>query len=214
MEMVFYCGDCNKFFYSTMNDDAVCPHCGSGMVASTQVPKAWYSAQSTEGKTDFKQRIRSTFTEEYIKEYRELLLEQRKYNERKQARSQASALDKQHRLNTFLITTGYSFEGYEVTEYIDVIFDEILVGLGFGKSLVSSFDNLFSATFGTEATTMISKLNEVKQQLKNRVIQQAVEMGANAMLGVDFESSKLGDLIMVSMTGTAVIIKQSEDRGN
>lgn len=28
------------------------------------------------------------------------------------------------------------------------------------------------------------------------------------MLGIDFESSKLGDLIMVSMTGTAVKIQK------
>ena len=109
------------------------------------------------------------------------------------------------------MTTGYSFEGYVITEYIDVMFDEILVGLGFGKSIVSGFDNFFSAVTGTEATTMINKLNEVKDQLKTRLIRRAVDIGANAMLGIDFESSKLGDLIMVSMTGTAVKVEKIKD---
>ena len=106
------------------------------------------------------------------------------------------------------MTTGCSFEGYVVTEYIDVLFDEILVGLGLGKAIVSGFDNFFSSLAGSEATTMTNKLNEVKEQLKTRLIEKAIDMGANAMLGVDFESSKLGDLIMVSISGTAVRIEK------
>lgn len=104
------------------------------------------------------------------------------------------------------LTTGYEFQGYYITEYLDVIFDEILVGLGFGKSIISSFDNMLSSLTGTEATAMIEKLNAVKFELRDRVIAKATQLGANALIGVDFESSKLGDLIMVSMTATAVKI--------
>lgn len=104
------------------------------------------------------------------------------------------------------LTTGYDFQGYYITEYLDVIFDEMLVGLGFGKSLMAGLDNFFSALSGSEATEMIDKLNNVKYQLRERVISQARKLGANALIGIDFESSKLGDLIMVSMTATAVKI--------
>ena len=212
MEMVFYCVDCEKFFYAVANDVHACPHCGSSMTTSTQTPKQWYSVQSNEGKSEFKQRIRTEFTRERVEEQRAMALEQQKHDERKRARSQISPLERQHRLNNFIMTTSCSFEGYVVTEYIDVMFDEILVGLGFGKAIVSSFDNLFSAVTGTEATTIINKLNEVKSQLKTRLIRKAVDMGANAMLGIDFESSKLGDLIMVSITGTAVKIEPVDNR--
>lgn len=104
------------------------------------------------------------------------------------------------------LTTGYEFQGYFITEYYDVIFDEMLVGLGLGKSIASSFDNLFSALSGSEATTMVEKLNAVKRELRDRVIKKAKNLGANALIGIDFESSKLGDMIMVSMTATAVKI--------
>lgn len=104
------------------------------------------------------------------------------------------------------LTTGYDFQGYYITEYLDVIFDEMLVGLGLGKTLISGLDNIFSAITGTEATEMINKLNNVKQQLRERVIAKARKIGANALIGIDFESSKIGDLIMVSMTATAVRI--------
>lgn len=42
------------------------------------------------------------------------------------------------------------------------------------------------------------------------MINKSLDLGANAMLGIDFESSHLGDLIMVSMTGTAVVIKKKD----
>ena len=102
------------------------------------------------------------------------------------------------------LTTGYEFQGYFITEYLDVIFDEMLVGLGLGRSLAAALDNMFSAMDGTEATEMVDKLNEVKLQLRQRVIDKAKQLGADGLIGIDFESSKLGDLIMVSMTATAV----------
>ena len=106
------------------------------------------------------------------------------------------------------LTTGFDFQGYFITEYYDVIFDEMLIGLGFGRSLVSALDNFTSALTGTEATTMIEKLNSAKAALRDRVIRKAAQFGANALIGIDFESSKLGDLIMVSMTATAVRIEK------
>ena len=33
-----------------------------------------------------------------------------------------------------ILTTGHDLEGYVITEYIDVIFDELLVGIGFKKA--------------------------------------------------------------------------------
>lgn len=106
------------------------------------------------------------------------------------------------------LTTGYEFQGYFITEYYDVIFDEMLVGIGMIKSLLSSFDNFASALTGSEATVIVDKLNAAKKELRERVIQEASRLGANALIGIDFESSKLGDIIMVSMTATAVHIEK------
>ena len=107
------------------------------------------------------------------------------------------------------MTTGYDFQGYTITEYYDVIFDEMLMGLGFGKSILSSLDNFASSFMGTEATVMVDKLNNTKTELRDRVCRKAERLGANALIGIDFESSKLGDIIMVSMTATAVRIEKN-----
>lgn len=106
------------------------------------------------------------------------------------------------------LTTGFDFQGYFITEYYDVIFDEMLVGLGLGKALLSTLDNIASSFTGSEATIMVEKLNDAKMALRNRVIHKAEQLGANALIGIDFESSKLGDIIMVSMTATAVRIEK------
>ncbi len=217
MELVYHCIDCDKFFYKESAEGELfseCPHCGSKIAMSTQTPKHWYSVQTNEGKAEFKQRIRTERTREFVEEQQQICQLQQQQKERREKRKQLSFLEKQLRLNSFLLTTGVSFEGYEIVEYIDVLFDEILVGLGFGKSIISSLDNFVSALSGSEATTMIDKLNEVKGLLKKRLIQKAVDLGANAILGIDFESSKIGDLIMVSMTGTAVFIQKKEPINN
>lgn len=109
-----------------------------------------------------------------------------------------------------ILTTGFDVQGYFITEYIDVLFDEMLVGLGFGKSILSGLDNFVSALTGSEATEMITKLNTVKTQLRNRLVKEAQRRGADALIGIDFESSRLGDLIMVSMTATAVKLDKIE----
>lgn len=109
-----------------------------------------------------------------------------------------------------ILTTGFDVQGYFITEYIDVLFDEMLVGLGFGKSILSGLDNFVSALTGSEATEIIDKLNTVKTQLRNRLIKEAQRRGADALIGIDFESSRLGDLIMVSMTATAVKLDKIE----
>lgn len=109
------------------------------------------------------------------------------------------------------LTTGYDFQGYFITEYIDVFFDEVLFGIGFGRGIASSIDNIFSSFSGGEATAMVEKLNDVKNELRKRVISKAQRAGANALIGIDFESSRLGELLMVSMTATAVKIEKIID---
>ena len=82
-------------------------------------------------------------------------------------------------------TTGYDFQGYTITEYYDVIFDEMLMGLGFGKSILSSLDNFASSFMGTEATVMVDKLNNTKTELRDRVCRKAERLGANALISID-----------------------------
>lgn len=108
------------------------------------------------------------------------------------------------------ITTGFDFQGYRIIDYCDVVFDELVVGMGMVNSIAASIDNSVSAVLGKEAVVVTNRLNQVKARLRDQVKEKAARMGANALIGIDFESSKIGDLLMISMTATAVIIELSE----
>jgi uncharacterized protein YbjQ (UPF0145 family) len=115
-------------------------------------------------------------------------------------------------MQNMLLTTTNGFEGYRIIRYCDVIYDEIIVGFGFFKSCIASFDNFGAAIAGAEATQTTERLESIKNSLRNRVKEKAVKMGANALVGIDFEQSGMGDLIMVSMTATAVSIEKNEEK--
>lgn len=201
MEYVFYCGDCKKFFYAESNAETFrleCTHCHNHTTINCKITKGAYLAFSEEEKDIFKRLQREKFktNEDIVSRWKKYRLEFESEN--------AS------RVASFKLTTGYDFQGYTITEYCDVLFDEILVGLGLGRSILANIDNNISALTGNEATAMVNKLNEVKRLLRTRIINKAATLGANALIGIDFESSKLGDLIMVSMTATAVKIEKSK----
>ena len=200
MEYIFFCGDCNKFFYaecSAKTIRSVCTHCHKLTTITCGITKDEYFALSEQDKADFKHQQKEKY-----KTKAEIIAQHEQHRLNLEA-------ERQSRLASFKLTTGYDFQGYTITEYYDVLFDEILVGLGFGRAILSTIDNTFSALTGGEATTMIEKLNTVKRQLRDRIVEKALSLGANALIGIDFESSKLGDLIIVSMTATAVKIEKN-----
>ena len=64
MEMVFYCGDCNKFFYADVTANqisSVCTHCGSETTITCQLSKAQYSNFSDDRKGQWKTSIRNRY---------------------------------------------------------------------------------------------------------------------------------------------------------
>ena len=87
-------------------------------------------------------------------------------------------------------------KGYRITEYCDVMFDELIVGMDFTKSIAASFDKLAAALIGSEADVMSNKFGQVKASLRDRIKMKAAGIGANALIGIHFEASCDG-LLMV-----------------
>lgn len=106
-----------------------------------------------------------------------------------------------------MVTTGNSFEGYHITEYIDVIFDERLTGIKSETSL-RSLSDILSSFAGAELRAYTKQINELKRQVKESLKQHAVFIGGNAIIAIHFETTitECG-AIMVSINGTAVKIE-------
>ena len=112
-------------------------------------------------------------------------------------------------LDDIMLTTSPSFEGYHITEYKGIIFDETITGIGL-KTAFKSIGDLFSSLTGDQMFAITERITELKNELINRLKSKAFAKGANAIISVDFESTMPGgNAIMVSANGTAVVIEKS-----
>lgn len=105
---------------------------------------------------------------------------------------------------TFKLTTGYNFEGYSITEYIDIVDSEVVLGTGFFSEVSAQLDDFF----GVSSSPYENKIAHAKKAAKEKLIYLAIQKGANALIGVDFDIMTIGNnMIVVSASGTAVVIE-------
>ena len=103
-----------------------------------------------------------------------------------------------------LVVTTPTVPGYRIKKVLGVVHGLTVRTRGmWGKWLAS-----VKSMFGGKVGAYVSELKKAKDEALNLLKEEAARLGANAVVGVDFETSDLlGDLIMVSAHGTAVIIE-------
>ncbi len=116
------------------------------------------------------------------------------------------------KVNNLLLTTSSFFDGYTVDKYIDTICEEIIFKNSFLMQIVADFKDLGNAfSFKEREFTGSSDLiKRAREYVMKKFRRSAAELGANAILGVDFENSFGDKIVRVSVSGTAVIISKKE----
>ncbi len=102
-----------------------------------------------------------------------------------------------------ILTTTPSVEGRQVKEYIGVITAENILGINFVKDIFSRFTDFFGGRSQTYELELKKARNLALQELEER----AKELGADAVLGIDFDFEVIGtrgSMLMVNVSGTAV----------
>lgn len=102
-----------------------------------------------------------------------------------------------------LITTTPSIEGKQITEYLGIVFGEVVSGVDFVKDFTAGLSNFFGGRSGTYEDELI----RAREQAMNEMQQRAYQMGADAVVGVDVDYEVLGTnngMLMVTASGTAV----------
>lgn len=108
-----------------------------------------------------------------------------------------------------LVTSGYFFDGYVVKDYLGICSGETALGTSF----LSSFGASFADLFGTDSSLYSGKLEKAKLIAMKRQKQKAIEMGANAIIGLDLDYEVFSaDIIGVIANGTAVYIEPVIDK--
>jgi Uncharacterized conserved protein len=102
-----------------------------------------------------------------------------------------------------IVTTTNFIEDRKVTEYLGIVFGEVISGVDFIKDMAAGFRNFFGGRSGSYEGELIAAREDAIKEM----IQRAQERGADAVLSVDVDYEVLGqggNMLMVTASGTAV----------
>ncbi len=102
-----------------------------------------------------------------------------------------------------IVTTTASVEGHQIQNYIRIVAGETVVGINMFKDIGAGFRNLV----GGRSSAYEGEIIQAREQALGEMVQRAIELGANGVVGVkiDYESiGPQGGMMMVTASGTAV----------
>lgn len=104
------------------------------------------------------------------------------------------------------VTTTPSIEGRKIVTYCGVIAGEAILGANIFKDLFASVRDVV----GGRSATYEKELQRAREIALVELQERAVQLGANAVVGVDLDYEVLGQgnsMLMVSASGTAVVVE-------
>jgi len=106
---------------------------------------------------------------------------------------------------TVLVVTTPTVSGYEIVKVLGAVSGITVRTRGVGGKIVAGIEGIF----GGEVATYTSECEKARRESLQRLIENAQKMGANAIVGADFETSDIlqGTATTFSAYGTAVVIK-------
>ena len=104
-----------------------------------------------------------------------------------------------------IIVTTPTVAGYEVVKVLGPVHGLTVRTRGVGGKIVAGIEGIF----GGEVTAYTSECEKARKESIQRLTEHAKKMGANAVIGTDFETSDIlqGTATVFAAYGTAVIIE-------
>lgn len=106
-------------------------------------------------------------------------------------------------VSVMIVTTTNEIQGKEISEYIDIVNGEAIMGANVVRDLFASVRDVVGGRSGAYE----SKLKEARDVAMAEMKELAKRKGANAIVGVDVDYEVVRDgMLMVAVSGTAVRI--------
>mgnify|MGYP000055947749 CR=1 FL=1 len=104
-----------------------------------------------------------------------------------------------------IITTTHNIEGHRITEYLGVVTGEAVLGSNFLRDFFAKVRDVVGGRSGAYE----KELAKARETAFSEIEEEALEVGANAIVGIDLDYEVMGEtgsMLMVSVSGTAVKI--------
>ena len=105
-----------------------------------------------------------------------------------------------------LITTTPNIEGKRITKYYGIVSGETIIGANLFRDLFASVRDIV----GGRSRSYEEVLREAKNTALREMEENAMRLGANAVVGVDLDFETVGgnsSMLMVTASGTAVFVQ-------
>ena len=101
-----------------------------------------------------------------------------------------------------IVTTTPSVEGRNITDYKGIVVGEAILGANVFRDIFAAITDIVGGRSGAYEQEMGRARELALRELQER----AAEKGANAVVGVDLDYEVINKMLMVSASGTAVVL--------
>ena len=111
---------------------------------------------------------------------------------------------------TMLLSTCSSLEGFRIIDHRGLVFGECVFKTGLFKQVVASLEDAVNIlSFGDQELSGITEIfDNAREYAIGKMVDSAVSKGANAIVGIDSESSMGGGILHITIYGTAVKVER------
>lgn len=101
-----------------------------------------------------------------------------------------------------IVTTTPSVEGRKITAYKGVVVGEAILGANVFRDVFASITDIIGGRSGAYEKS----LGEARETALRELQERAAALGADAVVGVDLDYEVINNMLMVSVSGTAVTL--------
>ena len=99
-----------------------------------------------------------------------------------------------------ILTTGPGVEGRSITEYLDLVTSQAIMGIRVTKDIKSIGANIM----GGRVSGYEGEVEKAIVAVKSELVEAAEQLGADAVVAVDIDLESMNNILLVMASGTAV----------
>jgi uncharacterized protein YbjQ (UPF0145 family) len=104
-----------------------------------------------------------------------------------------------------IVTTTPSIEGAKIIDYKGVVVGEAILGANVFRDIFAGITDII----GGRSSAYEASLQEARETALGELEQRAAALGATAVVGVDLDYEVINNMLMVSASGTAVVLDRN-----